>query len=101
MRFSYASEQFTRLLGKPTPSGQSNISLVGSSFYDLVHPADLPHVSAAMKELFVKGHSRTGFYRMLCRKASVAWVQSEAVTFSRTSKGQKEQYVLAVHNILG
>lgn len=78
-----------------------NRSLTGTSFYDLVYPADLPHVVSCMRELQDKGHCRTSFYRLLGANSSVTWVQTEATTVSHTTKGTKGHYILCLHSILG
>ncbi|KAI6215656.1 hypothetical protein M3Y94_00410500 [Aphelenchoides besseyi] len=95
MRFSYVSDSLNFLLRHEARS------LMGSSFYDLVHPSDVHTVAQSMRELFKKGHCRTAFYRLLGANSSVAWVQTEATTVNHTARGQKGQYVLCVHSILG
>jgi hypothetical protein len=74
---------------------------MGSSFYDLVHPSDLAAVTQSFRELFKKSHCRTPFYRLLGSNASVVWAQTEATTVNHTARGQKGQYVLCVHSIVG
>lgn len=76
-------------------------SLMGTSLYELVHPADMSHLRASMQELFRKGHCRTVFYRLLGKNGSVVWTQTEAATVNHTTRGQKGQYVLCVHSVLG
>jgi PAS domain S-box-containing protein len=95
MRFSYVSENFNYLLR------HESRSLMGSSFYDLVHPADLDLISDTMKELFRKGHCRSPYYRLIGANNSVAWVQTEATTVNHTTRGQRGQYILCVHSLVG
>uniref|UniRef100_A0A7E4VNY8 PAS domain-containing protein n=1 Tax=Panagrellus redivivus TaxID=6233 RepID=A0A7E4VNY8_PANRE len=95
MRFSYVSENFNYLLR------HESRSLMGTSFYDLVHPADLETVADSIRELFRKGHCRSMYYRLLAANGAVAWVQTEATTVSHTTRGQKGQYVLCVHSLIG
>ncbi|CAD5231503.1 unnamed protein product [Bursaphelenchus xylophilus] len=95
MRFSYVSDSLNYLLRHDARS------LMGTSFYDIVHPSDMIPVAESMKELFQKGHCRTPFYRLLGSNSSVAWVQTEATTVNHTARGQKGQYVLCVHSVVG
>jgi PAS domain S-box-containing protein len=95
MRFSYVSENFNYLLR------HESRSLMGSSFYDLVHPADLDIISDTMRELFRKGHCRSPYYRLIGANNSVAWVQTEATTVNHTTRGTKGQYILCVHSLVG
>ena len=95
MRFSYVSENFNYLLR------HESRSLMGTSFYDLVHPADLEIISDTMGELFRKGHCRSPYYRLIGANNSVAWVQTEATTVNHTTRGQKGQYILCVHSLVG
>ncbi|CAB3396596.1 unnamed protein product [Caenorhabditis bovis] len=95
MRISFVSDRFNYILKS------EHKSLMGSSFYDLVHPSDIAIVSKAMKELFMKGHVRTPYYRLVAANNTLAWVQTEATTISHTTKGQKGQYVICVHFVLG
>lgn len=95
MRFSYVSDGFNHLLK------HDNRSLMGASFYDLVHPADIHSITQSFRELFKKAHCRTPFYRLLGPNNSVAWAQTESTTVNHTARGQKGQYVLCVHSIIG
>ncbi|CAI5452397.1 unnamed protein product [Caenorhabditis angaria] len=95
MRISFVSDRFNYILRSELKS------LMGTSFYDLVHPADMVIVSKSMKELFEKGHTRTPYYRLIAANNTLAWVQTEATTISHTTKGQKGQYVICVHFVLG
>lgn len=95
MRFSYVSENFNYLLR------HESRSLMGTSFYDLVHPADLEIINETMGELFRKGHCRSPYYRLIGANNSVAWVQTEATTVNHTTRGQKGQYILCVHSLVG
>ncbi|VDM47893.1 unnamed protein product [Toxocara canis] len=76
-------------------------SLMGTSFYSLVHPADINAVAASMREMLSKGHTRTPYYRLIGADKTVVWVQTEATTVNHTSKGHKGQYVICVHELLG
>ncbi|KAI1721826.1 PAS domain-containing protein [Ditylenchus destructor] len=96
MKFTYVSDSLNYLLCQ-----QSNKSLLGTSFYDLVHPADLTPLVTSFKELFRKGHCRTNYYRFLGANGAVVWAQTEATTVNHTTKGQRGQYILGVHSILG
>jgi hypothetical protein len=64
---------------------------MSTSFYDLVHPADVKAVAHSFGELFKKSHCRTPFYRLIGANSSVAWVQTEATTVNHTARGQKGQ----------
>uniref|UniRef100_A0A914DHA8 Uncharacterized protein n=1 Tax=Acrobeloides nanus TaxID=290746 RepID=A0A914DHA8_9BILA len=94
MKFTYVSENFVA-------HRFANKNLLGSSFYDLVHPADIQPVVDSMKELFAKGHSRTPYYRLLGANSSVSWVQTEAMTVNQTMRGQRGLYVLCMHMLVG
>lgn len=95
MRFSYVSDSLNFLLK------HDSRSLMSTSFYDLIHPADVQAVARSFSELFKKSHCRTPFYRMLGANSSVVWVQTEATTVNHTARGQKGQYVLCVHSVTG
>ncbi|KAH7713659.1 hypoxia inducible factor 1alpha subunit [Aphelenchoides avenae] len=95
MRFSYVSD------GWNIPCRDGHRKLIGTSFYDLVYPSDLPPVVTCMKELQSKGHCRTPFYRWLGANGAVTWVQTEATTINHRSKGTKGYYVLCTHYVLG
>lgn len=75
--------------------------MLGYSYYELVHPADLKLFVESIKELFEKGNCKTQFYRLLGANSSVAWVQTEAMTINQTMRGQKGKYVLCLHTFLG
>ncbi|PIO74806.1 hypothetical protein TELCIR_03171 [Teladorsagia circumcincta] len=74
---------------------------MGSSFFELIEPSDLPSFRESMKTLFAKGHVRTPLYRLLAANSTVVWLTTEASTVNHTSKGQKAQYVICVHHIAG
>lgn len=74
---------------------------MGTSFYNLVHPADLPDLVASIRELLAKGHTRTSYYRLIGANKSVLWVQTEATAVNHTTKGHKGQYVICIHDLLG
>uniref|UniRef100_A0A1I7XN62 PAS domain-containing protein n=1 Tax=Heterorhabditis bacteriophora TaxID=37862 RepID=A0A1I7XN62_HETBA len=95
MRISYVSDRFNYILKNELKS------LMGTSFYDLVHPCDATIVTKAMKELFLKGHVRTPYYRLIAANRTLAWVLTEATTITHTTKGQKGQYVICIHYVLG
>lgn len=76
-------------------------SLMGTSFYDLIHPADIDYIVVSIKELLRKGHCRTFFYRLLGANGFVVWIQTEAATINYTARGQKGQYILCLHSNLG
>jgi PAS domain-containing protein len=95
MKFSYVSDSLNFLLR------HDSRSLMGTSFYDLIHPSDVASVAQAFRELFKKSHCRTPFYRLLGANGSVAWTQTEATTVNHTARGQKGQYVLCTHSVIG
>uniref|UniRef100_A0A8R1DYP5 Uncharacterized protein n=1 Tax=Caenorhabditis japonica TaxID=281687 RepID=A0A8R1DYP5_CAEJA len=95
MRITFVSDKFNYILKSEFKT------LMGTSFYDLVHPADMVLVGKAMKELFSKGHVRTPYYRLVAASNNLAWIQTEASTINHTTKGQKGQYVICVHYVLG
>uniref|UniRef100_A0A0N5AXC3 PAS domain-containing protein n=1 Tax=Syphacia muris TaxID=451379 RepID=A0A0N5AXC3_9BILA len=95
MKFSYVSESFTHILR------QESRSLIGTSFYSLVHPADITAVASSVQEMLSKGHARTPYYRLIGVNDTVVWVQTEATTVNHTSKGHKAQYIICVHDFLG
>lgn len=74
---------------------------MGTSFYNLVHPADLDVVVDSIREMLTKGHTRTPYYRLIGLNKSVLWVQTEATTVNHTTKGQKGQYIICVHQLIG
>lgn len=76
-------------------------SLMGTSFYNLVHPADLDVVVVSIREMLTKGHTRTPYYRLIGLNKSVLWVQTEATSVNHTAKGQKGQYIICVHQLIG
>lgn len=95
MRITFVSDKFNYILKSELKT------LMGTSYYDLVHPADMAIVSKSMKELFAKGHIRTPYYRLIAANDTLAWIQTEATTITHTTKGQKGQYVICVHYVLG
>lgn len=95
MRITFVSDKFNYILKSELKT------LMGTSFYELVHPADMMIVSKSMKELFAKGHIRTPYYRLIAANDTLAWIQTEATTITHTTKGQKGQYVICVHYVLG
>uniref|UniRef100_A0A0R3S003 PAS domain-containing protein n=1 Tax=Elaeophora elaphi TaxID=1147741 RepID=A0A0R3S003_9BILA len=95
MKFSYVSESFNYILRHEARS------LMGTSFYNLVHPADLNVVVVSIREMLTKGHTRTPYYRLIGLNKSVLWVQTEATTVNHTTKGQKGQYIICVHQLIG
>ena len=54
-----------------------------------------------MKELFTKGHVRTPYYRLVAANGNFAWLMTDANTTQHTCKGQRGQYVVCVHYIIG
>ncbi|CAL2047849.1 unnamed protein product [Caenorhabditis brenneri] len=95
MRITFVSDKFNYILKSELKT------LMGTSYYELVHPADMTIVAKAMKELFAKGHIRTPYYRLIAANDTLAWIQTEATTITHTTKGQKGQYVICVHYVLG
>lgn len=95
MRITFVSDKFNYILKSELKT------LMGTSFYELVHPADMIIVGKSMKELFTKGHIRTPYYRLIAANDTLAWIQTEATTITHTTKGQKGQYVICVHYVLG
>lgn len=96
MRFSFVGENFNSLLKKDSRS------MVGTSFYDLVHPADVLEVGTSIKNLFETGHAQTIYYRLIAPEDSlVYWMVTVCNTVKHTSKGQKGQYVICMHYYLG
>lgn len=95
MRITFVSDKFNYILKSELKT------LMGTSYYDLVHPADMLIVTKSMKELFTKGHIRTPYYRLIAAHNALAWIQTEATTINHTTKGQKGQYVICVHSVLG
>ncbi|VDN51162.1 unnamed protein product [Dracunculus medinensis] len=85
MKFSYLSENFTYILKHETRS------LIGTSFYCLVFPTDINRVASSIREMLVKGHSQTPYYRLISNNGSIIWLQTEATAVSHTSKGRKGQ----------
>lgn len=97
----FKSINYLLILSLSTLLRNETRSLMGSSFYDLIHPADLKNVIPSIKELFCKGHCLTPFYRMIRQNNTIVWTQTEATTVNQTTRGQKNQYVLCVHSVLG
>lgn len=95
MRITFVSDKFNYILKSELKT------LMGTSFYELVHPGDMQIVAKSMKELFAKGHIRTPYYRLIAANDTLAWIQTEATTITHTTKGQKGQYVICVHYVLG
>ncbi|CEF61739.1 PAS domain-containing protein [Strongyloides ratti] len=96
MRFSFVGENFNSLLKKDSRS------MVGTSFYDLIHPADVLEVGTSIKNLFETGHVQTIYYRLIAPEDSlVYWMVTICNTVKHTSKGQKGQYVICMHYYLG
>ncbi|CAJ0573620.1 unnamed protein product, partial [Mesorhabditis spiculigera] len=95
MRISYVSDTFNFILKNDSRS------LMGASFYELVHPSDAHIVHKSMRELFAKGHVRTPFYRLVAANNNLAWVMTDATTINHTTRGQKGQYVICLHHVLG
>uniref|UniRef100_A0A914WCX8 Uncharacterized protein n=1 Tax=Plectus sambesii TaxID=2011161 RepID=A0A914WCX8_9BILA len=75
--------------------------LIGTSFYNLVHPEDLLVLVKSLKELFKKMQCTTPYYRLMGGSDIVVWVQTEAGVVSRNSRGQHGKFVFCIHQILG
>uniref|UniRef100_A0A914VVD3 Uncharacterized protein n=1 Tax=Plectus sambesii TaxID=2011161 RepID=A0A914VVD3_9BILA len=82
MKLSYADESLKSHL-KLEPE-----TLIGTSFYNLVHPEDLLNLVESLKVLFKKMHCRTPYYRLMGGCGTLIWVQTEASTVSSTSRSQ-------------
>ncbi|KAK0410916.1 hypothetical protein QR680_005392 [Steinernema hermaphroditum] len=95
MKISFISENMNKIVRS------NQRSLIGSSFYDLVHPGDVARVSDWIRDLLVKSHCRTSFYRILGAAKNVIWVQTDAITVNHTIRGKKEQYIICTHYFLG
>ncbi|OZC09423.1 hypothetical protein X798_03584, partial [Onchocerca flexuosa] len=95
MKFSYISESFNYILR------HESRSLMGTSFYNLVHPVDLHVVVVSIREVLTKGYTRTPYYRLIGLNKSVLWVQTEATAVNHMTKGQKGQYIICVHHLIG
>jgi hypothetical protein len=76
-------------------------ALLGTSFYDLVHPEDLLELVKSFKELFKKTYCCTPYYRLVGATGAVSWVQTEANIVSNITRGQRGQYVICVHQLIG
>jgi len=69
----------------------STNSLMGVSFFELVHAQDIVNVQKAFKNLKDHGQCETPPYRLLCYGGGFAWVQTQAclaATRRGSSKGQ-------------
>uniref|UniRef100_A0A8R1TXH4 PAS domain-containing protein n=2 Tax=Onchocerca volvulus TaxID=6282 RepID=A0A8R1TXH4_ONCVO len=95
MKFSYISESFNYILRHEARS------LMGTSFYNLVHPVDLHVVVVSIREVLTKGYTRTPYYRLIGLNKSVLWVQTEATAVNHMTKGQKGQYIICMHHLIG
>ncbi|VDN17239.1 unnamed protein product [Gongylonema pulchrum] len=95
MKFSYVSENFNYIVCRESRS------LMGTSFFNLVYPADLDAVVASIRELLAKGYTRTPYYRLIGANKTVLWVQTEATAINHTTKGHKGQYIICKHDLLG
>lgn len=76
-------------------------AIIGSSFYEFVYPEDLLAFVESIKELLAKGHCCSPYYRLLSAKNEIVWwVQTEATTIMRTTRGHRERCVVCVHQMI-
>ncbi|KAK6011160.1 hypothetical protein OSTOST_23766, partial [Ostertagia ostertagi] len=73
MRISYVHDRLNYILRNELKT------LMGSSFFELIEPSDLPSFRESMKTLFAKGHVRTPLYRLLAANNTVVWLTTEGV----------------------
>uniref|UniRef100_A0A0K0DDM1 PAS domain-containing protein n=1 Tax=Angiostrongylus cantonensis TaxID=6313 RepID=A0A0K0DDM1_ANGCA len=95
MRISYVHDRLNYILRNELKS------LIGTNFFELIDPNDLPSFRESMVMLFAKGHARTLLYRLLASNNRVVWVTTDASIVNHTSKGQRSQYVICIHHIAG
>ncbi|VDO95543.1 unnamed protein product [Soboliphyme baturini] len=74
--------------------------LTGSSLFTMIHPEDIRSFASSMKEMYNKGQSRTGYYRLLSRTGEVLWVMTEANVIAQSSRGLRNQYVVCWHHMI-
>ncbi|ESO83510.1 hypothetical protein LOTGIDRAFT_133221, partial [Lottia gigantea] len=73
--------------------------LMGQSMYNYHHALDSHVVEKAFKDLFAKGQTMTGQYRMLAKNGGYVWVVTQG-TIIYNSRTQKPQWVVCVHYVL-
>uniref|UniRef100_A0A915IQ17 Uncharacterized protein n=1 Tax=Romanomermis culicivorax TaxID=13658 RepID=A0A915IQ17_ROMCU len=76
-------------------------SLVGISYYSLIHPDDLPFVQASFKQMYQSGYCSTKYYRLIRNFEGYLWVQTDASLQKHTIKGLSTNYVLCYSHVLG
>ncbi len=74
---------------------------MGASFYQFVYPEDLPLFVQSIKQLLIKGHCRSMYYRLFAaNNDAIIWVQTEATSVMHTTRGHRGQYIICVHHII-
>jgi len=78
-------------------AGYSFSTLIGSSFFELVHALDIVSVQKAFKNLKEHGQCETCPYRLLCYTGGYAWVQTKACLATARRGCNKGQTISCSH----
>ncbi|XP_031570758.1 endothelial PAS domain-containing protein 1-like [Actinia tenebrosa] len=94
MKFLQCDEKASNLLG------YSQKELIGKSWYNFHHAADLDNVLMTHRLLLTKGQSVSKYYRFLARDGGWVWLQTKAhVVYD--SKTCQPQFVFCINYVLG
>uniref|UniRef100_A0A5S6QZ03 PAS domain-containing protein n=1 Tax=Trichuris muris TaxID=70415 RepID=A0A5S6QZ03_TRIMR len=94
MQIYYIDQRLEDLLGYDVKKFR------GLSYYGLVHPEDMKMFSGSMRQLYAKGKSTTGYYRLMTRQGSVLWLLTEFAVITETTRGQRSQRIHCLHRML-
>jgi len=94
MKFTELDVWLTKVAGYPAPS------LVGESFYNLIHTGDIQHVQAAFRNLRDHCLCRTAPYRLLVRGGGYCWIQTRASCSAPQRGSSRGQTVICQHTQL-
>ncbi|XP_069036558.1 hypoxia-inducible factor 3-alpha-like isoform X2 [Lepisosteus oculatus] len=93
MRFTYCQPRVVEL------TGYEESELLGRSVYQYYHALDSRHILKTHHNLFSKGQSSTGQYRLLVKRGGYVWVETDATVVYNSRSGQP-QSVICVNYIL-
>uniref|UniRef100_W5M0H1 Hypoxia-inducible factor 1-alpha n=1 Tax=Lepisosteus oculatus TaxID=7918 RepID=W5M0H1_LEPOC len=80
-------------------TGYEESELLGRSVYQYYHALDSRHILKTHHNLFSKGQSSTGQYRLLVKRGGYVWVETDATVVYNSRSGQP-QSVICVNYIL-
>nr|XP_005988923.1 PREDICTED: hypoxia-inducible factor 1-alpha-like isoform X2 [Latimeria chalumnae]XP_005988924.1 PREDICTED: hypoxia-inducible factor 1-alpha-like isoform X2 [Latimeria chalumnae]XP_005988925.1 PREDICTED: hypoxia-inducible factor 1-alpha-like isoform X2 [Latimeria chalumnae]XP_005988926.1 PREDICTED: hypoxia-inducible factor 1-alpha-like isoform X2 [Latimeria chalumnae]XP_005988927.1 PREDICTED: hypoxia-inducible factor 1-alpha-like isoform X2 [Latimeria chalumnae] len=93
MKFTYCDKRVKDLIG------YQESELLGRSVYEYYHVLDADRIRKSHHNLFAKGQTSTGQYRMLCKHGGYVWVQTDAsVIYS--DRNSQPRCVICINYVL-